>query len=180
MRKTEVGQYREHGMQRLPSINVKIGHRQFAPNLTKELLNCDDDIFEKATTYAFETVQERFWKEAQDIAEHHFAHLHRAGKVKVYSAGRSGGHLIVDGLPPVEEWNAIEVSAWGRFCNEVQDNIAYHCQSDTILENILSNRWNEEGAEPYNFIEGEYGKIICKSAMKAEARAAGFGPVIRA
>lgn len=180
MKKVEVEQYREHGRGRMPSINVKIGYRQFAPNLTKEMLNCDDDTFEKATGFAFDTAQERFWEDAQETAEYHLGTLPGAGKIKVYSAGRSSGHLIVDGLPPVEEWNAITVNAWGRFVKDIKDHISYHCGTDMILEDILSNRWNEEGAERYNFLDKRDGKTRCISEMKAQAIAAGFGPVVRA
>lgn len=176
MKKDEIETYREMGRERMPSINVKC--RRFAPNLTKERLNCDGDVFDQAMTYAFEAAQERFWEETQDLAEHHFSHLRRAGEIKVYSAGRNSGHLIVGGLPPVDEWNAIEVSAWGRFCRSIQDCIEYHCNSEMIIEDVLENRWNEKGARFGNLIYTESG-VVTYPEMVAKAIAAGFGPVVR-
>lgn len=35
--------------------------------------------------------------------------------VNVYSAGRSGGWLVVDGLPDIDEWDAIALGRWRRF-----------------------------------------------------------------
>ena len=35
--------------------------------------------------------------------------------VKVYSDGRSGGWLVVHGLPDVESWDAIDLGRWAKF-----------------------------------------------------------------
>lgn len=40
--------------------------------------------------------------------------------VKVWSAGRQGGWLVVDGLPGVESWDAIELARWARFAKSVE------------------------------------------------------------
>jgi hypothetical protein len=160
---------------RVPSINVKIGYRKFAPGLTAEMVNCDEDLFEKAKELAFNAEQGFFWDEAaQEIAERHLG-----ANVTVYSAGRSSGHLIVEGLDDVETWNAIPVSAWWRFVRAIEADIAERCDTERTKENILANRWNEEGAEQYNFADLKDGREICFSAMKAEAINAGFGPVVR-
>lgn len=174
MRKTEIELYYERGMGELPSINVKIGYRQFAPGLTAEALNCDDDIFEKAIGYAFDMAQHRFWEEAQECAEHHLGR-----GVTVHALGRSGGHLAVEGLDPVERWNAITVSAWGRFVRSIETEISYLCENEQVRDDIEANRWNEEGAEAYNFIDRKDGTTVCISEMKKAAREAGFGPVVK-
>lgn len=80
MKKEDIDIYGNHYTQATPSINVKIGYRKFAPNLTKELLKCDEDVFERAMEFAFEVAQERFWEEAQEIAD---KHLSRAGYMAV-------------------------------------------------------------------------------------------------
>lgn len=35
--------------------------------------------------------------------------------VQAYSAGRSGGWLVVDGLPDIDDWDAIALNDWRRF-----------------------------------------------------------------
>ena len=182
MKKAEIETYFERGMGRLPSINVKVGYRKFAPGLTAEMLNCDEATFEKATTFAFEAAQQRFWDDAQETASYHLCK--RPGcldrDIKVHAVGRQGGHLVVEGLDPVETWNAITVSAWGRFVHAIEDQIDYHCNTAMIEEDILANQWNEPGAEFYNFIDMKNKTTVCLSVMKADAEKAGFGPVIRA
>jgi hypothetical protein len=178
MKKENIDIYQERYLDAKPSINVKVGYRKFAPGITPETLDCDEGTFEKAMEFAFETAQERFWDEAQAIAD---KHLSRAGymAVKVHAAGRSGGHLVVAGMPTVDTWDALTVSAWGRFVQEIEDNIEYHCTSDMILEDIFSNRWNEPGAEKYNFTDGDDGLPVCLSELKQKAIAAGFRAVVR-
>lgn len=162
----------ERGRGRVPSLNVKI--RQFAPGLTAEAVNCDADQFEKAKELAFNAAQLQFWEGAQETAE-----LHLGNAVTVYQEGRSGGHLIVEGLNDVETWNAILVSAWGRFVSAIESKIAELCETERTKENILANRWNEPGAEAYNFMDRKDGSTVCLSEMKVQAYAAGFGPVVR-
>ncbi len=80
----------------------------------------------------------------------------------------------------VDEWGSRLVTKWNKFqclCEElIKDltNPAY------LLEEIEANRWNEPGAEQYNFLERADGATVCISEMKAQAIEAGFGPVVRA
>ena len=173
MKKDDIDIYYERGFRGgRPSVYVKVD--RYATGLNAEDFDCSEETLDMAREYSFEMQQWQFWEDAQDIAEHHL------GKhVKVYSAGRSGGHLIVDGLEPVEDWDAIMVSAWGRFEAAVKADIKYRCSNEVVAEDIRANRWNEEGAEPFNFIETKDGQRLCIAELKAQAKAAGFAPVIR-
>ena len=47
---------------------------------------------------------------------------------KLYQTGRSGGWLVVEGLPPVSEWDAIMLTRWRRFAREMSylvDDVPY-------------------------------------------------------
>jgi hypothetical protein len=65
------------------------------------------------------------WERLQDAATEIF------GKgAKVYSEGRSGGWVCVDGFSAndVETWDALAVSRWGNFaraCQRVVDDLGY-------------------------------------------------------
>jgi len=173
MKKSDIDIYYERGFRGgRPSVNVKV-HR-FAPGLRAENFNCSEETLDQAREYAFEAAQRQFWEDVQDTAEYYLG----AG-IKVYSAGRSGGHLIVSDLDPVEDWDAIKVSAWGRFEASILADIAFRSSDAQVEEDIRANRWNEDGAEAYNFFDTKDGKTLCIAELKTQAKAAGFAPVVR-
>jgi hypothetical protein len=173
MKKTDIDIYYERGFRGgRPSVLVKCN--RFAPGLRAENFNCSEETLDQAREYAYESTQQQFWEDAQDTADHYLG----AG-VKVYSAGRCGGHLIVDGLDPVETWNAIRVSTWGRFEAAILADIAFRSSDAQVEEDIRANRWNEDGAEAYNFYDKKDGSSVCISELKTQARATVFGPVVR-
>lgn len=173
MKKANIDTYFERGRGELPAVYVKADH--FGRGLSAETLNCSEETFEKAMQYAYDMAVEGFWEsDAPDICEHHL------GKgLKVYAVGRSNGHLVIEGLPPVEDWDAIRVSAWGRFEKAIRQAVEYRCSAEVIREDIEANRWNEEGAEMYNFFDKKDGSTVCIAELKQQAKAAGFAPVIR-
>lgn len=176
MKKAEIETYYERGCGRCPSINVKV--HQFGTELTAEKLHCDEATFEKAMGYAFESSQEMFWEEVQEIANYYLEEKGPFYKPNVYSAGRSGGHLIVSNLPDVETWDAIKVTAWGRFVKAIKSDIEWRCKAENILDDIESNEWNKPYSEKYNFLDTNKGSV-CIADMKKQAIDAGFGPIVR-
>lgn len=60
---------------------------------------------------AEEIAREDGWERAQELADENWPER----TVKVWSSGRSGGWLIVEGLPDIETWDAIAVARWARF-----------------------------------------------------------------
>lgn len=62
--------------------------------------------------------------------------------VKVWSEGRSGGWAVVEGLPDIEEWDAIMVSKWAKFAKYARalaDDVPYQ-----MCSLILINRWESD------------------------------------
>lgn len=53
-------------------------------------------------------------------------------RVDVYRVGRSGGWLVVKGLPDVDEWDAVMVAKWGKFARWAR------ATADAIPEMTLS------------------------------------------
>lgn len=92
--------------------------------------------------------QEFFWSDtctqgfelAEEVAKELFG-----GHVKVYSEGRSGGWLIVDGLPDVEHWNGSMVAKWGRFVRLCGEYVAQ--VPGSYLDMVYHNAFLPEQAE---------------------------------
>lgn len=128
----------------LPSVNVKVYGRIADVTLPMDLgssypsghpelveTSFTDDGFTVEWTrenLSDESLDTWFWdacasgmEDAQSVAEDIFG-----TGVTVSQDGRSGGHLVVDGLPDIESWDAIAVSRWDRFITQV----------DAIVEDI--------------------------------------------
>ena len=155
-----------------PAINVKV-YRYPTPWQVEDEFNCSIATAEQALGYALESAQYRFWEEAQELVDYYLAP--QFGKVKVYSEGRSGGWLVVDGLGYREDvedcWDALDLTAWYRFEKAIKETIKYLCSWEVVKEDIEANRWAEEGAELYNYYEFADGHSECFVDMKQENRA---------
>ncbi len=127
MRKQDIQTHSNHGRSR-PAVNIRVdlwgaftsellesvGGEDFASwwddlEVTDEQAHMDmiDTYHAFATESAFE--------DAQNDAEYLFG-----TRVKVYQEGRSGGWLVVENLPDLEEWDAIMVGKWGSFVKGVE------------------------------------------------------------
>lgn len=157
-----------------PAVNVKVRRWPSAVRIAEQF-DCSPQAAERALEFAFESARERFWKQAERIAAEIFA----GWLCRFYSEGRSGGWLTVHGLPQVEFWDATMVSRWARLATWCRNEIADLLAENSLIEEIEANQWHKEGAEKYNFIDGKDGAIVCLADLKAQARAAGFGPVLR-
>lgn len=154
-----------------PAVNVKVYHY---PSTTKvmDTFHCEEDTAQKALNFAFEMSQETFWnKAAPEIVKDIFGSW-----PKMYSAGRSSGWLIVTGLKEFEFWDAIDLSKWHSFENQIKSTIKYLCQWENVKTDIEANRWAEDGAEQYNFYQFENGHSECivdlKNSIPVDARKA--------
>ena len=157
-----------------PAINVK--QYQFGPiaATVAARFGCDEKTAERALSFAWESAVDQFWREfADDIVPDIFP------GAKCYSEGRGGGWLTVHGLPDVEAWDSIMLGKWAKLCRMVREEIKYLRSDDKVLEDIDVNQWAKAGSELYNFIDGKDGNARCIADLKAEAIAAGYGPVIR-
>lgn len=173
MKKQEIEVYSERcGRNPLPSINVKNYTLPFSA--VQKHFNLDDAAAEKAIGFAFDSACQRFWDEAQEIAIDTFGN-----GVKVWQMGRLGGHLCVEGLSPVEEWDAIDLSKWVKFENAIKSEIKYLTSAECFIEDIDVNKWYLPYAEMFNFCDTKDSGIVCLAELKQAAIDAGFGKVVR-
>lgn len=133
----------------LPAVNVKIrGSFDFTDerlaavadrcggNYTDKFLawwhSLDEDTIEHVTEWRYEEACELGWGNLRFEAEI----IWPDRKVEVWAKGRSGGWAVVDGLPPVETWNAVMVSKWAsfvRFAHEQVKDIPYQTAALIIV-----------------------------------------------
>lgn len=131
-----------------PAINVKV----YNLNWPLEELGVSEGIAEQAGQLAFESAQVHFWNEdAPELASECL------GDVEVFSEGRSGGWLVVEGLDDPETWDAEQLANWDKFEAGIEDLIRDLTNWQDVKENIEANRWAEAGARLYNFYEFEDG-----------------------
>jgi len=166
MKKTDVETHNiGYGRPHYPAINIKVYH--FAPGLSAEELECDEETYEKACEFAFESICMEFWEDVRNEV------CNILGKgMQVYATGRSGGWLVVVGLPPISSWDAIALAKWARLEKFCKNTIDYLSSKEYIKDMILANRWNESGAEQYNFVEAGNGANACMVDIKKVEKAA--------
>ena len=157
----------------LPALNVKVHSLGLDASAVASEFKCDQQTAERALQFAFDAQQRNFWEGCDEIATDIFGE-----HVKVYSDGRSGGWLTVEGLGDVTMWDVIAISRWARFAKAICADIAWRISADVLREDIDANQWAKPGAEEYNFVNTPKGPR-CIADLKAEAIAAGFGPIIR-
>lgn len=170
--KNDVRTHSDSGPER-PAVRVKCDSFALGLDVAGEF-SCDDATAKKALEYAWTSHCEQFWEQAQETAEFHL------GKgVTIYSEGRSSGWLVVDGLPDLESWDAIQLTKWAKFERSILAEVAYLSSAEQVRDSITANEWAKPGAEQYNFIDRADGSTACIADLKAQAAEAGFSAVIR-
>lgn len=147
-----------------PSVNIKVHRLGVTTKQVAEKFNCSEAQAEQALEFAFETEQDDFaecWC-VDDIASYFPKY-----NVKAYIVGRNGGHLIVDGLPDPDEWDKKLQKQWDKFEHDVEEDIQYRISAEVLLGDIQSNRWAEEGASKYNFVETPKGDFCYVDIVNA-------------
>jgi len=67
------------------------------------------------------------------------------GRLSIEQEGRSGGWAVVDGLPDVDEWDAILLARWRKFeriAREITEGVPFQ-----MLASIYLNHWEWERDE---------------------------------
>jgi hypothetical protein len=57
-------------------------------------------------------------------------------RVKLWQEGRSGGWIVVDGLPDIDEWDAVRLARWRKFeriARDIADGIPYQVLSSVYI-----------------------------------------------
>jgi hypothetical protein len=159
-----------------PAVNVKVYSMGCTIQDVVDRFGCSEEVAEKALQFAYEMECESFWEYWQDTTgcfenglygSPEYAYF-PGEKVMVYGAGRSGGWLIVQGLPPVEEWDAIAVARWNKFQKAVKEDVKYKMGKDVLLEDIDSNRWYLEHSTQFNYFQKSDGSSVCIAEVKAD------------
>lgn len=136
----------DHGPVR-PAVNVKY-YGRMPHDAVQAKFGCDLKTAERALEFAWQNAVEAFWSIAQQEAEDALGN-----GITVSQEGRSGGWLVVDGLPPLKEWKPKLVKKWLAFERTMQGDIAYRMSTKHLLDDIEANGWADPDAELYNHIE---------------------------
>jgi hypothetical protein len=163
-----------------PAVNVKSYHFPSAEQVMAEWPGTDEATAQKALEFAYDMAQRIFWEYWQDTTggvenglygnlEYAFFKSHN-NRLTVDCQGRSGGWLVVLGLPPVEEWDAIMVSAWSRFEKAVKEDVTFRTSWESVKEDIEANEWYKPYSSQYNFCETAKGNI-CLADARADLMA---------
>ena len=132
----------------LPAVNVKCynglesvkleeldgAHPDFTPEWIERCLK-DTQVWQW-----FDSAREYQWDYLQDVAREIFR-----GSVKVWSAGRSGGWAVVEGLPDFASWNAVDLARWRKFAyaaESIAADVPYQAAGLILLNEF--EPWQEE------------------------------------
>ncbi len=160
MKKTDVARSYHQGSHGRPMLNVKHYGQFGQAQAVRDRFQCSEAVADKALEYAWDRARDLFWEHAKDDAVNIFGN-----HAKVYSEGRQGGWLVVNGLPDVEEWDAIQLGKWAQFARYMREDMAGLAELENILDAIEANRWAEEGAELYNFSSTPGGRPLCMADL---------------
>ena len=139
----------------LPAVNAKYYGSTYSDEVEQQF-HCSAEVTQRALQWQWESARERFWEDVQEWAEKCFGE-----GVKVYCAGRSGGWAVVEGLPPLDGWDAIQLSKWAKFAKMCSREVDFLTSLEVVLEDIEANRWAEENSEHYNHSVTADGEAVC-------------------
>lgn len=144
-----------------PALNVKCYKFPDIYDVT-DRFGCTEDAAEHALEFAWESAVERFWEEIPGVVEEIFDNY----SVSSSSAGRSGGWLIVEGLPPVRDWDAVLLAKWRKLARIVDSEVGYLSSWEHVEDAIDMNKWHLDGAEQYNFVDLADGSGACIAELR--------------
>lgn len=146
-----------HGSQ-LPAVNVKVytqiegAFADFAKNERPDARLTLDWIEEHVGDDGLDSI---FWHACESEFEYlaDYAPEILGDGVSVSQEGRSGGWAVVDGLPEIEDWDAVRLAKWRKFeriAREIADGVPYQMLGMIELNQFAA--WSEEQDDraPYN------------------------------
>jgi hypothetical protein len=140
-----------------PAVNVKVYRTIWDawPEYAKQDREDDEFTLEWIEENMIEEqLDARFWTACE--AEFEYLEYWATGsedglfpddRVTLHQEGRSGGWIAVDGLPPIDEWDAVRLARWRKFeriARSIADGIPYQVLS---LIEINDYEWAREEAE---------------------------------
>ena len=110
----------------------------FTPEWIEAHHPCDDAVWNTLFTWACESGWDRMQEDAREIFGYLFPDDPPNERLKTYSLGRSGGWAYVEGLPDLDEWDAVLLAKWRKFAKWARagaDDIPYQ-MADLYLMNF--------------------------------------------
>lgn len=136
-----------------PALNVKhYGPVEYTAERVAEHFGCDKATAERAVGFVYGSAVEIFW-EQHALDALNFAMLGDKGAsevkpaglgespFKVWAEGRSGGWLVVEGLPDVAAWPGATFQKWRKFARLIRDEMTYLASWDYGREMLEENEW---------------------------------------
>lgn len=178
MKKDDIDRHSNDGYGAMyPAVKVKVYDVLCtAEDIIAAHPECSEAQAQQALEFAWESECRCFWDYWQDergevenglSGDPQYAYF-PGQHPRAYSVGRSSGWLIVQGLPPVEEWDAVMVSRWNKFQLAVLDDVKYRMSKEVLLEGIEANQWYKERSSQYNFTDTGNGKSVCLADVRAD------------
>jgi hypothetical protein len=150
-----------------PAVNVKVyrGIRDAWDAFVKEERPEDprftlDWIEEHVSDEALDAI---FWMQCENDFEYFAAYASddddaifpaaRYGRVTVEREGRSGGWAVVDGLPDIEEWDAILLARWRKFeriARDIADSIPFQMLASIYMNDFEAWADEQDDVASYN------------------------------
>jgi hypothetical protein len=138
----------------LPAVNVKVYRslrdawrdfeREEQPDARFTLEWVDEHVSDDALDAIFWHVCEAEYEYLEGWATEGDS-LFPADRVQLSREGRQGGWIVVDGLPELEEWDAVRIARWRRFeriARQIADGIPFQMLASIYLNDF--ERWADE------------------------------------
>ena len=140
-----------------PAVNVKVYGCDVDTDKIVSRYACTEAEAQEALNIAWEQARVVFWHwNAPDDAENVFGH-----GAKVFSAGRSDGWLIVEGIGFPEDWDGVQLHKWAVFEKYIKQAVDGCSDDEALLESIYANRWAGPTAEErYGQAAIRYGQAV--------------------
>jgi len=158
-----------------PAVNIKV-YRTPGIDAARKALEARGvapRVVERALEWAFNSACRNWWDgEPEYCADCHLVPCEGfSSDYRIDQEGRSGGWLVVTGLGEPLDWTPEQVAAWDAFEGAIHESIERALEKGSILEEIDSNRWAEEFAQEYNFIDTASGCVCMADVNRAKAEA---------
>ena len=150
-----------------PAVNVKAYRFPSVYEIEPSFPGACSVDLERALGYAFESACEGFWQDLQESLREDPDFYFPGYRLTISQDGRSGGWLVVQGLPDFESWDAIMLARWRRFERIIKQDIAWRCSSDSVIEDIHANHWHKPYSSRFNFFDSPGGPV-CIADARAE------------
>jgi hypothetical protein len=141
--------------QELPALNVK-DHGPGVAYTIEALVahyGCTPEVAEAARDNVYESEREQFWEyDALDLINYcmlggrEYDGRYKPtgledGPYRVMCDGRSGGWLIVEGLPPVSEWDGPTFQKWRKYARLIKETMEFKRTLACAIDLIDANEW---------------------------------------